>query len=479
VETGNPAHELHCATAQICSCRARLVGAAHRLACMPTSALLDVLANALLSGEQEPAAAVARLQHALGRNWRWITPVAKRYVDHFAGRVRPRRREVVAFLRADPGFAEARREHRREIRIRHWVTGPQAMQPVAAAAGWPIPRIETVGALAEWLELSPSELGWFADLKGMGYKRPQPFLDHYHYLVLVKTGGGIRLIESPKVRLKAIQRRILFAILDQIPAHPAVHGFVKGRSIQTFAAPHVGRRVVLRMDVENFFPAFSGARIQAFFRTAGYPEPVADLLGGLTANAVPRSAWRDVMKQPAFGLSPQELWEVRAMYARPHLPQGAPTSPSLANLCAYRVDCRLSGLARSAGAIYTRYADDLAFSGGENFNHSAERIAARAAAILIEEGFRVQYRKTRIMRQSVRQHLAGLVTNQRLNIRRADFDLLKAILTNCIRHGPEGQNREAHPHFRQHLDGRVGFIESIHPARGKRLRAMFERIQWG
>ena len=97
--------------------------------------------------------------------------------------------------------------------------------------------------------------------------------------------------------------------------------------------------------------------------------------------------------------------------------------------------------------------------------------------ILREEGFAVHHRKTR-MRQAVRQHLAGLVTNQRLNVRREDFDLLKAILTNCARHGPASQNREAHPHFREHLVGRLGFAESVHPEKGRRLRAIFEKITW-
>ena len=97
--------------------------------------------------------------------------------------------------------------------------------------------------------------------------------------------------------------------------------------------------------------------------------------------------------------------------------------------------------------------------------------------ILREEGFAVHHRKTR-MRQAVRQHLAGLVTNQRLNVRREDFDLLKAILTNCARHGPASQNREAHPHFREHLVGRLGFIESVHPEKGRRLRAIFDKITW-
>jgi RNA-directed DNA polymerase len=445
---------------------------------MLSSAILKVLANAMLCGVPERDAVATRLVHVLGRNWRWVRPLAGRYVENFAGGIRPRRREVVSFLRADPGLAEAWHKYGRQIKILHWITGPQSMQPVAAARSWPVPRIETVGGLAEWLEVAPSELGWLADLKGLGYKRPQPRLEHYHYRVLAKASGSIRLIETPKPRLKQLQRRIFVAILDRIPPHSAVHGFVKGRSIQTFAAPHVGERVVLRMDLENFFPSFAGARVQSFFRTVGYPEPVADLLGGLATNSVPRSAWRDAIKQPGFALDPQQLWHLGSMYARPHLPQGAPTSPSLANLCSYRLDCRLSGIAKAAGATYTRYADDLAFSGGDSFERCVERFATHVTAILIEEGFSVQHRKTRIMRQSVRQHLAGLVTNQRLNLRRSDFDLLKAILTNCVRRGPQTQNREAHPHFREHLHGRISFIESIYAQKGKRLRAIFDQIDW-
>jgi RNA-directed DNA polymerase len=445
---------------------------------MLTSATVHVLANAILSGEQETDAIVARLGYVLGRNWRWIRPLAGRYVQTFSGRIRPRRREVVSFLRLDSGFVDACHQYPQQIKILHRIAGPHSMQPVAAAQTWPIPHIETVGALAQWLALDPSELGWLADVRGLGYKRPQPRLEHYHYRVLTKTNGSIRLIETPKPRLKDLQRRVLAGILDRIPSHPAVHGFVKGRSIQTFATPHVGQRVILRMDLEDFFPTFPGARVQSFFRTIGYPESVADLLGGIATNAVPRTAWREVIQQPGFALGPQELWHVRAMYARPHLPQGAPTSPSLANLCSYRLDCRLSGLAQSAGAVYTRYADDLAFSGGESFDRCVARFATRVAVILMEEGFTVHHRKTRIMRSSVRQHLAGLVANQRLNVRRSDFDLLKAILTNCVRHGPTTQNREAHPNFREHLAGRIGFIESVNSEKGRRLRAIFDKIAW-
>jgi len=419
--------------------------------------IIDALAEAFLAGEPGIDAMVDRAAVVLGRRWRWLQPLAARFAASTAGRTRPRHRDVVQFLRDDKRFRRARAEYSSELTVARRLIGPPRMQ----ATRWAVPVIETGGDLADWLALTPGELDWFADLKALGYKRCAPLLRHYRYRVFDKGGGAIRLIESPKPRLKWIQQRVLANILDKIPAHPAAHGFVKRRSVRTFAAPHVGQRVVLRMDLRDFFPSIGGPRIQTLFRTMGYPESVADLLGGIATSATPR----DIVRHP--------------MYARPHLPQGAPTSPALANMCFYRTDCRLLGLAESAGARYTRYADDLAFSGGDDFDRRVERFAAHAAAILLEEGFAVHHRKTRIMRQGVRQHLAGVVTNRRLNLRRDDFDRLKATLTNCIRHGPASQNREGHPDFRAHLQGRVSYVESINPAKGKRLRAILERIAWG
>jgi hypothetical protein len=142
------------------------------------------------------------------------------------------------------------------------------------------------------------------------------------------------------------------------------------------------------------------------------------------------------------------------------------------------VDARLTGLAAAAGAQYTRYADDLAFSGEQGFARSVERFAIHAAAILAEEGFQVHHRKTRVMQAGVRQYLAGLVTNSRINIPRPDYDRLKAILTNCIRLGPLSQNRDGHRRFREHLTGRVAFVESVNAEKGQRLRTLLDRIVW-
>ena len=437
--------------------------------------MTSALARSLIAGEPTAEAAQARASRTLGHPWRWLRPLSLRYIEAFAGRTRPRHRDVVRFLLEDPGFQRARAVHRNKLHVAEWLAEPTRMQPVGAAEQWELPVIETVGDLADWLSLSPAELEWFADLKGLCSKGDSPKLHHYRYRILPKRTGGVRLIESPKRDLKDLQRRILSSILDRIPAHQSVHGFVKGRSIATFAAPHVGRHIVLRLDLENFFPAFPAARAQAMFRTLGYPEPVADRLGGICSNAVPRSVWNDRPME----IDSQHWSEARDLYARPHLPQGAPTSPSLANITAFRLDCRLFGLARSVGAAYTRYADDLAFSGDEEFARVVERFSAHAAAIALEEGFSVNHRKTRIMRRGVRQSLAGIVVNDKLSLRRRDLEKLEAILINCARFGPESQNRKGVPDFRAHLEGRIGYVEMINRAKGQRLRTLFDAIRFG
>jgi RNA-directed DNA polymerase len=228
------------------------------------------------------------------------------------------------------------------------------------------------------------------------------------------------------------------------------------------------------MDLLDFFPTIVLARVVALFRTAGYPEGVAKALAGLCTNRVPLEIWR----RPDAPVSGPDAWRTRQLYRKAHLPQGAPTSPSLANLCAYRLDCRLAGLAASAGATYTRYADDLAFSGDLAFARSIARFHVHACAIALEENFAINTRKTRVMRQGVRQGLAGAVLNVRPNVARDDFDALKATLHNCVKHGPEGQNRSAHPDFRAHLLGRIAQVGTLNPDRAVKLKGIFNRVNW-
>jgi hypothetical protein len=147
-------------------------------------------------------------------------------------------------------------------------------------------------------------------------------------------------------------------------------------------------------------------------------------------------------------------------------------------LAAYRLDCRLAGLAQAAGGFYTRYADDLVFSGDKSFAAGIKRFHLHACAIALEEGFEVQTRKTRIMRRAVAQKAGGLVLNDRANVPRRVYEELKAILYNCVRHGPVGENRNAHPDFRGHLRGRIAHVERVHPRHAEKLRVTFDKIIW-
>jgi len=210
------------------------------------------------------------------------------------------------------------------------------------------------------------------------------------------------------------------------------------------------------------------------FRTLGYPERVADLLGALCTTTTPDGVWQSVHEV----LEPEEWQRLRVLYRRPHLPQGAPTSPALANLCALHMDVRLARFAGAADAVYTRYADDLAFSGEASFARSAKRFGLHVAAIVAQEGFGIHHHKTRLMRASVRQHLAGLTVNKGPNVSRLEFDRLKAVLTNCVRHGAASQNRKEHDDFRAHLEGKVAFVAMVRPKRAAKLRALLERIVW-
>jgi hypothetical protein len=435
---------------------------------------INALAAVLLAGEPSVEKILERANHFFGREWRWMRPLAKRYARKFAAGPRPRQRDVFHFLAADREFAAARLKHIDTLSVAHWVGEPPSMWPSHAFADWNLPHITTTGDLAAWSGLSVAELEWFADLKGFCRRSDHQRLGHYHYRLAPKRSGELRLIESPKPRLKAVQRKILAEILERIPSHAAVHGFVKGRSIRSFVAPHTARRVVLRMDLRDFFPSIGRARIQAFFRTLGYPEPVADLLGGLCTTITPRSIW----PHGANASERERMIQLQRFYDRPHLPQGAPTSPALGNICFYRADCRLAGLATAAGATYTRYADDLAFSGDARFDRGVDRFATHAAAILLEEGFAPNFRKTRVMRQGVRQRLAGLAVNAKPNVIRADYDRLKATLTNCARHGAASQNRNHRDDFQSHLRGRIAFVASVNAVKGRRLLGIFDRIAW-
>ncbi len=441
-----------------------------------SSIALD-LARLFLDGDWSAATLTRQAVRLWGGRARWQRGLAEAVLAAFPGETRPDEARLAGFIWNDAGFRRAWQYARKqaglptELRLIFGV--PERMTPCSGTpASWDIPSLNSPGNLAEWLDATPAELDWFADCQQRLRRAATGPCSHYTYRWLT-TGRRPRLLEVPKARLKMIQRRLLHELLDRIPPHEAVHGYRRGRSLLTYVAPHAGRRVILHLDLCQFFPSVTASRVHALFRTGGYPRAVARLLTGLCTNTVPG----EVLRGRPEGTSPSRVLEDDRLL-RPHLPQGAPTSPALANLCAYRLDCRLTGLARAAGASYTRYADDLVFSGGTDFEGALRRFHVHVCRTALEEGFEVNTRKSHFLRQGVRQQVAGIVLNEHPNLPRAEYDRLRAILTNCVRHGPAEQNREGHADFRAHLAGRVGYFVQVNPRRGQRLRELFERIAW-
>ncbi|VAX35887.1 Retron-type RNA-directed DNA polymerase [hydrothermal vent metagenome] len=331
-----------------------------------------------------------------------------------------------------------------------------------------LPFFETPESIANWLQIPAGQLAWLTHRFEEGHRSDQVKKSHYHYRWLKKRSDGFRLLESPKQLLKQVQHQILREILDKIPAHEAAHGFVKNRSIVTNAQPHVGQRVIIKFDLENFYATISFNRVVAIFRGMGYCREAAIWLTRLTTTAVPRT----------FPLPSMLNFDVLEPYLNRHLPQGAPTSPALANLSAYSLDVRLDGMANAYHVNYTRYADDLTFSGSDRLLSGLRTFIPLVTQIACKEKFGMNLNKRKVIRNSQRQQVTGVVVNEQINVSRKEYDLLKAILTNCLRQGAATQNRNNHPDFSAHLRGRIAHVKQLNITKGQKLEILFKKIHF-
>ncbi len=257
-----------------------------------------------------------------------------------------------------------------------------------------LPPLDTPRQLADALGLS------IGQLRGFCFHRDAATSLHYRRFEIAKRDGTPRAIWAPLPRLKAAQRWVLRHVVERLPVHGAAHGFLPGRSILSNAAVHTDSRVVLKLDVKDFFPTVTWRRVKGVFRRAGYREQVSILLALLCTEAP-----REVV--PLDGKTYYVSLGERC------LPQGAPTSPGLTNALCLRLDRRLTGLATKAGWRYTRYADDLTFSRPAASADAAPDFLVKAVArIVAAEGFAVKPSKTRIARGGGRQTVTGLVVNR-------------------------------------------------------------------
>lgn len=329
-----------------------------------------------------------------------------------------------------------------------------------------LPALTDRNELAWWLGLSNNQLLWLANT-WRNDSNPSIKLNHYHYSLIEKRRGGMRLIESPKSLLRDIQRRVTTGILSKIAIHDAAHGFCRRRSCLTHAANHSGKKHLLLFDIAHCFQSIEWRSVYRVFKNSGYPKDVASYFSCLCTHRIQSN------DEIFYKLDHEQQIRVSTR----HLPQGAPTSPTLSNIVLYGLDRRLKGLATSLQLTYSRYADDLAFSG--NQHRDWKFLETLVGAICLEEGFELNFHKSRILKSNQRQKLTGIVVNEKINVDRREYDRLKAILVNCVRYGIDSQNREKHPDFCAHLLGRINYISTLNHRKGDKLRSIFERIASG
>lgn len=212
-----------------------------------------------------------------------------------------------------------------------------------------------------------------------------------------KKSGGYRNIDSPKNDLKLVQIKLnkLFQLV--YGERKAVHGFVLNRSIITNAKPHLSKRIVLNIDIKNFFPSINFGRCYGLLVKSPYElsKEIASIIAQLICY-------------------------------RNTLPQGAPTSPIVSNMICAKLDSRLSRYLSRKQIEYTRYADDLTFS--TDLDWIDEPIIAKIKSIIVEEGFEINNKKFRIQRKLSKQEVTGITVNEKLNVSRYYIRNIRALL---------------------------------------------------
>ena len=227
----------------------------------------------------------------------------------------------------------------------------------------------------------------------------------------------MRTIKAPDHGLLRLQRLLLACLTASFTTSPdASHGFVPGRSVLTNAQPHAGHRFVLNLDLRNFFPSTPLGRVVA------------------------------VLQLAPFGLAKETAYLVANLCCdQGCLPQGAPTSPLLTNAVCQRLDRRLHQLAARHRCTYTRYADDLTFSGNRPVFRAG--FHQQLNAIIEAEGYQQNEQKQRLQTPESRQEVTGIVVNERPNVPREYVRQIRAMLHNWETKGYEAASATLRQHY--------------------------------
>jgi len=312
-----------------------------------------------------------------------------------------------------------------------------------------LPVLETFLDVAQALEVSPEHLQWLV------YHRDSSTSDHYSRFEIPKRSGGTRLISSPKPALRQAQAWINETILATLMPSEAATAFRPGLSIVDNARKHAGALVVVKLDLKDFFPSVTFNRVRSFFGKLGYNSGIATVLSLLTTDA------------PRVRLTMGQT--VRFVTVGPRsLPQGAITSPALANLIAAGLDKRCLALAKKAGWIYSRYADDLVFS--TSGKDATPHLFIKTVDTIVRDlGFELNPQKTRIMRSPRRQVVNGLLLGSEIRITRKDMRRWRAFFHRCETKGLDTVSQEIGKNALSVAQGFHSYLHMVNPVMAEEL----------
>ena len=269
---------------------------------------------------------------------------------------------------------------------------------------------------------------------------------YYQDIYIPKKAGGFRRIDIPSERLKEIQKWILDKVLINMEVHECSYGFRKNRSIYDNAKLHVGKECVLNMDLKDFFPSISREDVFNIFYKMGYNKKVSYYFSKLLTK-------------------------------EGRLPQGSPASPMISNIVAMHLDKRLSAIAKRYEAVYSRYADDITFSGKRNIKNMIPIVTK----IIEEEGFHVNDKKTRFAYDYQRQEVTGLIVNKKVSIPKSYMKEFNKEIFFCKKYGVSSHLMKTNNHksfYKEHLYGKAYFVNMIDRQLGKAILQELDSIMW-
>ena len=331
-------------------------------------------------------------------------------------------------------------------------------------------------------------LGHLASICGVPYdlldKAVKRLSDPYRVFRMRKRSGGYRQICIPESYLLTVQHWIHKNILLDRPLHHVSMAFAPGCDPLTNANRHAGARWLVKLDVASFFESLSERQVYRVFRKIGYPALLAFQFTRLCTRTPQISPQRKNKYRKLRWKTRSSKYCLFASENLGHLPQGAPTSPMLANLICAELDEMLAGCASEFGCVVTRYADDIVFSASTLTRQDATEIIKRSSAIIGRFGLHRRNGKTHVSPPGTRRVVTGLLVdgcNPRLPKEFRERILLH--LYHAKRQGlPEHCKHRRFRSligFRAHLGGLITYAEHVEPAFGAKCRAEFEALPWG